>query len=242
MDQFTSVLLSFMTVAVHCEVESTVTSAGVHETVIVGVTAVEVEPQALRTASAAVMPKKKRTRSQRALPRSKRKFGSNTRHPPARPTLIFLRKIQILPRKRACNVLLAPHARSRLPLECAAHFAVSDSPLRPSIPAAAESPLPHTRNQPGCNRLRNWTESHSPRGIDAAPHHCVACRKAECDNRPLPPDKVKRNLHSAHLTRRVRMLEKANGLFKVYNEITIRRKIRLRHLERVRAAGGCELI
>src|SRR5579872_3382959 len=25
--------------------------------------------------------------------------------------------------------------------------------------------------------LEIWTESHSPRGIDAASHHCVACKK-----------------------------------------------------------------
>src|ERR1700674_3520812 len=65
---------------------------------------------------------------------------------------------------------------------------------------------PHIRT-PASNRvgshLGSWTESHSPRGIDAASHHCVACRKAECDNRPLPPDKVKRNLHFPEISRAI---------------------------------------
>jgi hypothetical protein len=39
-DQFTNVLLRFKTEAVHCEVPSTVTSVGVHVTVIVGVVVV----------------------------------------------------------------------------------------------------------------------------------------------------------------------------------------------------------
>src|SRR4029077_16623674 len=48
-DKFTRVLLRFNTVAVHCEVESTVTSTGLQETVIVGVVVVELEllPQEL---------------------------------------------------------------------------------------------------------------------------------------------------------------------------------------------------
>jgi len=96
-DQFTRVLLAFKTLAVHCAVPSTVTSdpvpwLAVHVAVMVGVTAVVLaDPQELRTASATVSPKKKRTRSQRILRRPKWKFGSSTRNPPARTTLIFLR-------------------------------------------------------------------------------------------------------------------------------------------------------
>jgi hypothetical protein len=95
--QFTSVLLRFKTFAVHWEVASNVTLDGVHEMVIVGVTVVEVElPQELRIASAAVSPNKNKRRSQRRPPRPNRKFGSNTRNPPARSTMIFLRKIRSL--------------------------------------------------------------------------------------------------------------------------------------------------
>ena len=91
-DQFTSVLLALSTVAVHCAVPSTVTSAPVpsvatHEAVMEGVTAVELAPQELRIAVAAVRPKKKRRRSQRTLSHPKRKFRSNTRNPPGRKTL-----------------------------------------------------------------------------------------------------------------------------------------------------------
>jgi hypothetical protein len=62
-----------------------------------GVTAVAADPQELRTASAAVSPKsKKRGRSQRNFSRPKLKIGSNTRNPPARATLIFLKNIRSL--------------------------------------------------------------------------------------------------------------------------------------------------
>ena len=95
-DQFTVLLLAFKTLAVHCAVPSTVTSApvpwvGTHEAVMDGVTAVVlVDPQELRIASAAASPKKRRTRSQRISQRPKWKFGSSTRNPPARTMLIFL--------------------------------------------------------------------------------------------------------------------------------------------------------
>src|ERR1700726_3668792 len=72
---------------------------------------------------------------------------------------------------------------------------LSDRPLNSRTPTAVSSPHPHTCNQLGCKPFRKLDRTSSPRGIDALPHHCVACRKAECDNRPLPPDKVKRNLH-----------------------------------------------
>jgi hypothetical protein len=63
--QLTSVLLRFWTLAVHCEVVRTVTSEGTQETVIVGLTAVVVEPQELRKANAAASPKEKSTYPQR---------------------------------------------------------------------------------------------------------------------------------------------------------------------------------
>jgi hypothetical protein len=86
-----------------------------------------------------------------------------------------------------------PHSRERfrLPLESTSHLPVSVLPLITCVAATADT----LATNPVEIRLGYWTESHSPRGIDAASHHYVACRKAECDNRPLPPDKVKRNLH-----------------------------------------------
>ena len=58
--QFTSVLLRFWTVAVHWEVVETVTSVGVHETVIVGVFVDDgLEPQELKIASNAANPTRK---------------------------------------------------------------------------------------------------------------------------------------------------------------------------------------
>ena len=99
--QFTRVLLSLTTVAVHCAVPRTVTSdpvpwVGTHEAVMVGVaTVLGLLPQELRIAGTAISAKKRR-RSQRTLSRSNWKFGSSTRNPPARTTLIFLRKMQPL--------------------------------------------------------------------------------------------------------------------------------------------------
>lgn len=69
--QFTKLLLRLTTVAVHCEVPRMVTSLGMQEMVMVGVTVVLLAPQELRTASAAVNPKKKRRRFQRTLSRPK---------------------------------------------------------------------------------------------------------------------------------------------------------------------------
>jgi hypothetical protein len=69
--QFTSVLLRLMTLAVHCEVPSKVTSVGVQDTVIVGVVAVVLEPQELRIPTAASNPKQSKRRSQRTLPHPK---------------------------------------------------------------------------------------------------------------------------------------------------------------------------
>ena len=81
--QLTSVLLSFVTVAVHCEVPSTVTLEGVQTTVMVGVEVVEaLLPQELRTATIQPSPSTERTRCQRTRPELYRKFGSNTRSPP----------------------------------------------------------------------------------------------------------------------------------------------------------------
>src|SRR5580704_4430676 len=93
-DQFTSVLLAFKTVAVHCAVPNTVTFDPVpwvetQVAVMEGVTAVEAEPHELRIAKAAVSTKQKRRRSQRTLSRPQWKFGSNTRNPPARTPLNF---------------------------------------------------------------------------------------------------------------------------------------------------------
>ena len=84
-DQFTSVLLRFRTVAVHCEVPRTVTLAGTQETVMVGVVAVVEEPlpQELRIAGAAISATNQTKRSQRTLALSKRKFGSSTTRPPS---------------------------------------------------------------------------------------------------------------------------------------------------------------
>jgi hypothetical protein len=78
-DQFTSVLLKFKTVAVHCEVPSTVTSTGVQETVIVGVVVVlALEPQEFSNADAAITTIRTATCCQRTVPRCARKFDSNT--------------------------------------------------------------------------------------------------------------------------------------------------------------------
>jgi hypothetical protein len=94
--QFTSVLLKFTTLAVHWDVPSKVTSVGVQDTVMVGVVVVALlDPQELKIPSDAISPKKKRRRSQRTLPHPKRKFDSSTRNPPARFTLIFLRKVRL---------------------------------------------------------------------------------------------------------------------------------------------------
>jgi hypothetical protein len=75
-DQFTRVLLALMTVAVHCAVPFTVTSApvpvvGTQEAVMVGATVVELEPQALTKPRAAASPKIIRNRSQRTRSRPK---------------------------------------------------------------------------------------------------------------------------------------------------------------------------
>jgi hypothetical protein len=100
-DQFTKVLpLTFKTVAVHCAVPSTVTLApvpwvGVHTADMVGgVVVLAALPQELRIAGTAISAKKNKRRSQRTLSRPEWKFGSSTRNPPARTTLIFLRKIR----------------------------------------------------------------------------------------------------------------------------------------------------
>jgi hypothetical protein len=69
-DQFTRVLLSFKTVAVHCEVPSKVTSVGVQDMLTVGATAV-LDPQELMAASIATNPNNASRRTQRALPHSK---------------------------------------------------------------------------------------------------------------------------------------------------------------------------
>ena len=94
--QFTRVLLRFVTVAVHCEVPSTVTLAGTHEIVIVGdvVVVAALLPQEERIAGTPIRAKKKRILSQRALSRPKWKNGSSTRNPPARTMLIFLKKMR----------------------------------------------------------------------------------------------------------------------------------------------------
>lgn len=91
-DQLTRVLLTLSTLAVHCAVPSTVTSAPVppvdtHEAVMDGVTAVEPDPQELRIVNAAISPDNTRRRSQRTVSHPKRKFRSNTRNPPSRTTL-----------------------------------------------------------------------------------------------------------------------------------------------------------
>jgi hypothetical protein len=91
-DQFTRELLTLSGLAVHVEVVSTVTSRGVQETVMVGVTAVEAAPQELRNASPAAAPNKKSTFIQRDFILSKWSFSSDTRNPPARATVIFPRK------------------------------------------------------------------------------------------------------------------------------------------------------
>jgi hypothetical protein len=94
-DQFTRVLVAFNTLAVHCAVPSTVTfdpvpRVAVHVAVIVGVVVVlGLLPQELRIAATAINAKIECKRSQRTLSRLKCKFGSSTRNPPARTTLIF---------------------------------------------------------------------------------------------------------------------------------------------------------
>jgi hypothetical protein len=73
-----------------------------HEIVIVGVVVVAevLLPQELRIAGTAINAKEKRKRCQHTVSRPHRKFDSNTRSLPARVSLIFLRKIQILPREQ----------------------------------------------------------------------------------------------------------------------------------------------
>jgi hypothetical protein len=91
--QFTRVLLKFKTLAVHWDVASTVTSVGEQETVIVGVAVVlAAAPQELRMAGTESSTRQKNRRSQRKRSHLKWKFDSNTRNPPARTPLIFLRK------------------------------------------------------------------------------------------------------------------------------------------------------
>jgi hypothetical protein len=78
-------------------VPSTVTLVGLHEIVIDGVVVVlllALLPQELKVAAAAISANMKRRLPQRARSRLKSKFGSSTRTPPARTTLIFLRKIR----------------------------------------------------------------------------------------------------------------------------------------------------
>lgn len=88
--QFTSVLLRFSTVAVHCEVDETVTSEGVQEIVIVGVEVLlELEPQEVTMARAAASPKRKMVCFQLAFTRSEWSLSSNTRNPPARARANF---------------------------------------------------------------------------------------------------------------------------------------------------------
>jgi hypothetical protein len=102
----------------------------------------------------------------------------------------------------------SPHCmeRFRLPLESASHLPVNVLPLITCVAATSGT----LATNPVAIRLGYWTESHSPRGIDAASHHCVACRKAECDNRPSPPDKVKRNLHFLGIRGRIPGSENRN--------------------------------
>jgi hypothetical protein len=70
--QFTKVLLTFKTLARHCEFASGATSVGVHDTLIVGVGAVlGVLPQEFRIAAKAISTKKKRMRCWRSLLRPK---------------------------------------------------------------------------------------------------------------------------------------------------------------------------
>jgi hypothetical protein len=94
--QLTSVLLRLITVAVHCEVPSRVTSVGVQDIVIDGVVAVELDPQELKIPTAASKPTQSKRRPKRTLPHPKWKFDSSTRNPPGRFTLIFLRKARFL--------------------------------------------------------------------------------------------------------------------------------------------------
>ena len=81
--------------------------------------------------------------------------------------------------------------RFRLPLESASRLPVSVLPLITCVAATADT----LASNPVAIRLGYWIESHSPRGIDAASHRCVACGKAECNNRPSTPNKVNRNLN-----------------------------------------------
>jgi hypothetical protein len=179
-------------------------------------------PQELRIAGRANSAKKKSRRSQRTLSRLKQKFGSNTNDPPARTTLVFLRKIRSLQHRGGLPI---PRQGKEVKPETARWIVHRVHGLEETPPFATEKdiqfagqcpthetvffpPPPKSRiRTPATNlvasRLGNWTESHSPRGIDAVPHHCVACRKAECDNRPLPPDKVKRNLHFPEISRSI---------------------------------------
>jgi hypothetical protein len=153
--QFTRVLLKFVTLAVHCEVPSTVTLVGTHEIEIVGVVVAELAllPQELRIAGTAISAKKKRRRSQRTLSRPKWKFGSSTRNPP-RPHVADFPEEDTDPSDGANIGCLDPKERFRLPLENASRLPVRVGPLRPSFPTAAGTPHPHTCNQPGRKPFR----------------------------------------------------------------------------------------
>jgi hypothetical protein len=161
-DQFTSVLLRPITLAVHWEVARTVTSVGVHEAVMVGaVVVLELLPQELKIAGTAISAQKKSRCSQRTWPRPKRKFGSNTRSPPARATQLSLnlKKIQSQSFQRAPLVSLGnkpcphpfegapgdgpePKESSHLTSVDAPHLPVNIRPLRTRLPPA---PNPHIR-------------------------------------------------------------------------------------------------
>jgi hypothetical protein len=85
--------------------------------------------------------------------------------------------------------------RFSLPFEITSNLPMIVRPLKPYSPTPLKPRIRTPATSLGASRFGIWTESLSPRGIDAAPHRSVACTKAECDNRPLLPDKVKRILH-----------------------------------------------
>ena len=165
---------------------------GTHEALIVGATVVGLDPQELRPPSAAISPKKKRGPPQRNFSRHKWKFGSNTRNPPARTTLIFLKNIRSLLLRRAPLPASqqASKARTRtteLPSDASIRRNVSVCRLKKyracwNVSGPSDRALPpplktHIRTNATnrvASRLGSWTESHSPRGIDAVPHRCVA--------------------------------------------------------------------
>src|ERR1017187_6349567 len=80
-------------------------------------------------------------------------------------------------------------------------------PLKPRIRTPATNLV--------ASRLGSWTEFHSPRGIDAASHHCVACRKRNVTIDRCPPIKSREICTSLKFPRPFRGAEIRNERCKI---------------------------